>query len=508
MPVPEWNAEIITPDSEASAEIISGGGLEKDSAGAIGVKVDNSTITINSAGALQANGGGGSVVVDTSSPLSGEGTSASPLGLSIDTSSLDVTSGGANRLKVKNPLPAASVSDAGKVLSVNSSGSAGWEASKSLVAGSGISITESSGVVTIAASGGGGSGTVSTSNFIFGDGSSDAPLYVGVDGSSVSGKTALVKTYTREVKTSGGNTYYMGCSPLVYDEANEVFHLDSTKPFASWPGSYGSTANVLFYNHEDPTEYATCSVGIAATSGSAESSYVLGAWDTVTQNTVPGDLQYWTYVGSGTLTLDKLKTFWCCLHIAGSTDPGNQGSPAGTFCINMDYAPGYAANVLTVTDSARVPTVTSGNTGKVLTVTGNSTFGWAAAPSAALSHNSVSMTLSSGKLTCSGITGGKGWYIGTLRIGMGSAPVTGPVTGTTVCIYGYTNDSYSSFCGSGSVINLQYYPVAEIQFMFCLGSNSDTGIAELNILDSTGADITATLATGVTSRLEYWKIST
>lgn len=49
-------------------------------------------------------------------------------------------------------LPAKSASDAGKVLTVNSAGSASWEASKTLTAGSGISITEGSDVVTIAAS--------------------------------------------------------------------------------------------------------------------------------------------------------------------------------------------------------------------------------------------------------------------------------------------------------------------------------------------------------------------
>lgn len=53
--VPQWNADIITPDVEASAEIISGGGLEKDQAGAIGVKVDETTIVINQDGALEAN---------------------------------------------------------------------------------------------------------------------------------------------------------------------------------------------------------------------------------------------------------------------------------------------------------------------------------------------------------------------------------------------------------------------------------------------------------------------
>ena len=52
--VPQWNADIITPDVDASAEIISGGGLEKDQAGAIGVNVDNETIVINQDGELEA----------------------------------------------------------------------------------------------------------------------------------------------------------------------------------------------------------------------------------------------------------------------------------------------------------------------------------------------------------------------------------------------------------------------------------------------------------------------
>lgn len=58
MPVPQWNADIITPDNEASAEIISGGGLVKDETGAIGVKVDNSTIVVNQDGELEAQASG------------------------------------------------------------------------------------------------------------------------------------------------------------------------------------------------------------------------------------------------------------------------------------------------------------------------------------------------------------------------------------------------------------------------------------------------------------------
>ena len=55
MAVPQWNADIITPDDEASAEIISGGGLEKDATGAIGVSVDGTSIVINQDGELEAN---------------------------------------------------------------------------------------------------------------------------------------------------------------------------------------------------------------------------------------------------------------------------------------------------------------------------------------------------------------------------------------------------------------------------------------------------------------------
>lgn len=38
-----------------SVDLVSNGGLEKDSSGALGVKVDNSTVSINESGALQAN---------------------------------------------------------------------------------------------------------------------------------------------------------------------------------------------------------------------------------------------------------------------------------------------------------------------------------------------------------------------------------------------------------------------------------------------------------------------
>lgn len=53
--VPQWNADIITPDNDASAEIIDNGGLVKDENGAVGVKVDNATVSINDSGAIKAN---------------------------------------------------------------------------------------------------------------------------------------------------------------------------------------------------------------------------------------------------------------------------------------------------------------------------------------------------------------------------------------------------------------------------------------------------------------------
>lgn len=55
--VPQWNADIITPEVEAEAEIQANAGLEKDSSGALGVKVDGSSVTINNEGELEAAGG-------------------------------------------------------------------------------------------------------------------------------------------------------------------------------------------------------------------------------------------------------------------------------------------------------------------------------------------------------------------------------------------------------------------------------------------------------------------
>lgn len=60
MSVPQWNADIITPDAPASdTPIATNGGLEKNQSGELGVSVDGSTVTINGDGQLEAAGGGG-----------------------------------------------------------------------------------------------------------------------------------------------------------------------------------------------------------------------------------------------------------------------------------------------------------------------------------------------------------------------------------------------------------------------------------------------------------------
>lgn len=51
--VPEWNAEIITPD-DGSVDIAVNGGLVEGSDG-LGVSVDGETIVINQDGELEAN---------------------------------------------------------------------------------------------------------------------------------------------------------------------------------------------------------------------------------------------------------------------------------------------------------------------------------------------------------------------------------------------------------------------------------------------------------------------
>ena len=59
MSVPQWNADIITPDAPASdTPIATNGGLEKNQSGELGVSVDGSTVTINGSGQLEAAGGG------------------------------------------------------------------------------------------------------------------------------------------------------------------------------------------------------------------------------------------------------------------------------------------------------------------------------------------------------------------------------------------------------------------------------------------------------------------
>ena len=62
MPVPEWNAEIITPESESGMPpLATNGGLGTNAQDELEVKVDGSTITVNGDGELEALGGGGSV---------------------------------------------------------------------------------------------------------------------------------------------------------------------------------------------------------------------------------------------------------------------------------------------------------------------------------------------------------------------------------------------------------------------------------------------------------------
>lgn len=140
--VPQWNADIVTPEVEASAEIQANGGLEKDQDGALGVKVDGTTVTINSDGALQANGGGSSytftdglvessgvVGIDAYAITAGSAgtfvTDEGQIGVNIDESTI-VIDGETEKLSVANPLPSCDASDSGKVLSVDSSGSAEW----------------------------------------------------------------------------------------------------------------------------------------------------------------------------------------------------------------------------------------------------------------------------------------------------------------------------------------------------------------------------------------------
>ena len=73
--VPQWNADIVTPEApEAEAEIQANGGLEKDAQGALGVKVDGDTVTINAEGELQASVGTVDQTYDPTSSNAQSGT--------------------------------------------------------------------------------------------------------------------------------------------------------------------------------------------------------------------------------------------------------------------------------------------------------------------------------------------------------------------------------------------------------------------------------------------------
>lgn len=146
----------------------------------VSVKVDGSTVTVNADGELQASdttytAGNGidiqndeiSVKMDGSTITlngSGELSAIIPEELPGYTSSddgrvlgvVDVEgSAHVEWVEQQGGLPASTSSDEGKVLAVDSNGDAGWEEPKSLVAGSNITITESSGVVTISSTGSG-----------------------------------------------------------------------------------------------------------------------------------------------------------------------------------------------------------------------------------------------------------------------------------------------------------------------------------------------------------------
>lgn len=116
MSVPQWNADIITPDAPASdTPIATNGGLEKNQSGELGVSVDGSTVTINGQGQLAS-----------SSYSAGTGISISSqnkISAKIDFSTITTNSG---YLAVANPLPSSYSSDKDKVLTVDSSGYPAW----------------------------------------------------------------------------------------------------------------------------------------------------------------------------------------------------------------------------------------------------------------------------------------------------------------------------------------------------------------------------------------------
>lgn len=476
MSTPQWNADIITPSIsvDADVDIQTNGGLDKDASGALGVKVDNSTITINSAGALQANGGGTPLPEYTSSDAGealvvnsagtgvewasvGGGSSytfTAPLyeddgevtlkvgtaglvvapdpdtGSDVLTVAIDgntiVSSDGT--LEVANPLPAATASDAGKVLSVNSSGNAEWAS-----VGGGSSYTFTDGISEV-------NGTVSLS--------AHGAASVLMDG----GTAGLTTNSEGSLAVAVDDTTI----ELEWD-AYEQTHLHVKNPL---PACDASDAGKVL------------SVDSSGSAGwEASKSLAAGSGISITES-------------SGVVTIAASG--------GGSSYTFTDGVSESSGVVSVDHP---------------VPAPAASDSGKMLSCVDTSgTLGWVA-PAAGLTMGHNNMTLSGGgMLEVSYGFSGKGWYIGNLFVGSGAnTPVTGPVTGTTLMLTGYTNSSFANFAGTGSVVNLNYTPIAVIQFLFFLNS-ADNGIS-LSILDSTGADVTSTLATGVTNRLEWFKMT-
>lgn len=118
MSVPQWNADIITPDAPASdTPIATNGGLEKNQSGELGVSVDGSTVTINGDGQLEA--AGGSYSAGTGIKISAQ----NQISAKLDYSTITTYDG---NLSVMNPLPSSGSGDKDKVLTVDSSGYPAW----------------------------------------------------------------------------------------------------------------------------------------------------------------------------------------------------------------------------------------------------------------------------------------------------------------------------------------------------------------------------------------------
>ena len=116
MSVPQWNADIITPDAPASdTPIATNGGLEKNQSGELGVSVDGSTVTINGDGQLASKSYSAGTGISISSQ--------NKISAKYDNNSI-VSNGG--YLSVANPLPYSDSSDKDKVLAVDSSGYPAW----------------------------------------------------------------------------------------------------------------------------------------------------------------------------------------------------------------------------------------------------------------------------------------------------------------------------------------------------------------------------------------------